>query len=1158
METTVINEYKLSFVKKCFTQTCLGGAKLFFQVGGGSIPWRVYLAQLLLLLLPGCMGLIITGLLEWEVLGEDYWLPCLLNGLLTAALVGLGQGTAAWIRHREGDYVFGEGGKVPVGGAGNPAMDEDEVDISEFFSIDTVHFMFGNRARLPMAHLFTFIGVAGGIGAGAVYMLAPSALREFGFSNNISIVLCVFGWVAVCLGLYSLTVRHPIETCINKTADNSLLLLDYYYRPFYIAGFVLVNFIVVQTEDGSLRDVNKVLLCVFPFLSVLWPLGILPKVDTLLEWAMEQALVYCLGGSAMATYSLLVAMFLVSVTSLVIICILLMYSSETASIVVAAVFGYILSLNLRTLFYFKQSGRVGISQGSGPTENVMIKSASSTCSRWVILHHGALLGCTLALGLGLTEGLGFDTSAQQDKDDTKLSLDAILWVFAVLYYLLNEIQKAYIIFGTFMNPCLALKSKGSFSKDFPENIIVKFKLGFAYRLLNYITPLFLVAYLSIYSYNPLTSSTSDFLSSVGLAFAFRLTWQNSFKSLLCASIAAVIDHAGLAQSRDWWDRLDLGLQMIIISFTYDRFADFCGKTKFVTISLYSTISDRKQKYKNSTLIAVMSIVLFPVILAVVAASSVLLSPLIPLLGIPVFFVGSPRPIKQWPKAGQSYNPSADTVYYRQAVASFKATVEKLFHSGSLGSCGVGSHYLVRFQNKFIWIEVLERGFQHCVIVFKGLELQETSCHTVEAAKVDDMFSVTWDENCRRKRNLTFPNRDFLNILTPMGKLSIRGYSTATNTLSGIIDNRDTLDTISKSFVKCLVWILRKGDINIGWFKTNPLKPFQIEEFVDKIPENWLAHLRKNSANTNLQSTVLDEENSTIPKKIHEQKSPQKEDVKIPPDPLDEIEDLLDHIGDTTASAKNHTAGGLQSSDDEGGFISDNNTEVLESSTQELKKLVASLYCILNVFGLPGIEACDAGPEHVHRVYHRNIPPSLSLKWLKDENPSLFALAIRAYRYAVKLVYDEACFGTIESYDELEEYLQGYEDSWCVGVKADGASSDSTAVEDIREWTNAIEKRTPHLFSLEVDPQTRTKSAKDRMYQAHIHSQQTIEGSYGSMNQAAVTGLWASLNLELFYFTNDDEERYSIQAHKQILRNLTVQAAEPPLGYPIYASNITIS
>jgi len=36
-------------------------------------------------------------------------------------------------------------------------------------------------------------------------------------------------------------------------------------------------------------------------------------------------------------------------------------------------------------------------------------------------------------------------------------------------------------------------------------------------------------------------------------------------------------------------------------------------------------------------------------------------------------------------------------------------------------------------------------------------------------------------------------------------------------------------------------------------------------------------------------------------------------------------------------------------------------------------------------------------------------------------------------------------------------------------------------------------------------------------------------------------------------TNDDDERYSIQAEERILRNLTVEVADPPLGYAIYSS-----
>jgi hypothetical protein len=51
----------------------------------------------------------------------------------------------------------------------------------------------------------------------------------------------------------------------------------------------------------------------------------------------------------------------------------------------------------------------------------------------------------------------------------------------------------------------------------------------------------------------------------------------------------------------------------------------------------------------------------------------------------------------------------------------------------------------------------------------------------------------------------------------------------------------------------------------------------------------------------------------------------------------------------------------------------------------------------------------------------------------------------------------------------------------------------------------------------------------------------------------IRGIWANLNTELLYYTNANDERYSIQAEKNILRNLLVQLAEIPLGYPVYSS-----
>jgi len=51
----------------------------------------------------------------------------------------------------------------------------------------------------------------------------------------------------------------------------------------------------------ELQVAAQVLHVVFVALPVLWALGMLSPLDALLLWAMEQTLVYGLGGSAMST-----------------------------------------------------------------------------------------------------------------------------------------------------------------------------------------------------------------------------------------------------------------------------------------------------------------------------------------------------------------------------------------------------------------------------------------------------------------------------------------------------------------------------------------------------------------------------------------------------------------------------------------------------------------------------------------------------------------------------------------------------------------------------------------------------------------------------------------------------------------------------------------
>ena len=161
---------------------------------------------------------------------------------------------------------------------------------------------------------------------------------------------------------------------------------------------------------------------------------------------------------------------------------------------------------------------------------------------------------------------------------------------------------------------------------------------------------------------------------------------------------------------------------------------------------------------------------------------------------------------------------------------------------------------------------------------------------------------------------------------------------------------------------------------------------------------------------------------------------------------------------------------------------------------------------------------------------------------------------------MKLMYDEGCLGEVESWDELADYLEEYEQKWCITRETEEA------------WRTSVLSNTPHLFSIGHDAEKVIIIANNIIYNtmeyflplqnvhtAHVLSLQDEVVHIGTLNPAALQSIWTDLAIELFYLTNDDEERYSIQAHTNLLRNLSIQTAEPPLGYSIYSSGlITLS
>lgn len=155
------------------------------------------------------------------------------------------------------------------------------------------------------------------------------------------------------------------------------------------------------------------------------------------------------------------------------------------------------------------------------------------------------------------------------------------------------------------------------------------------------------------------------------------------------------------------------------------------------------------------------------------------------------------------------------------------------------------------------------------------------------------------------------------------------------------------------------------------------------------------------------------------------------------------------------------------------------------------------------------------------------------------------VALPAFQSAVKLALDQILIqgDSYMSNDELCESLEDIDTNWHLGL------------ENTMEWGQALRSQVPNLFTITSCDLTNSGGSSSRQsYRSHLLTLRQCSIQVGRLNSEVVRSLWASLSWELLYLTNDDDERYSIQAEERLLRNLTVEVADPPLGYPSYTSN----
>ena len=97
-------------------------------------------------------------------------------------------------------------------------------------------------------------------------------------------------------------------------------------------------------------------------------------------------------------------------------------------------------------------------------------------------------------------------------------------------------------------------------------------------------------------------------------------------------------------------------------------------------------------------------------------------------------------------------------------------------------------------------KVGEVGNRFISFNLRGMELQETSCHSLEATRIDDIFDSAFEKK-------TLMNRFMFHTLTPLNTLEVNMYSDTKNVLTGVINTKETLQVVAESFLECFLWFV---------------------------------------------------------------------------------------------------------------------------------------------------------------------------------------------------------------------------------------------------------------------------------------------------------------------------------------------------------------
>lgn len=1167
--TPLLNKYKFYYLCKVLPQTLLGGIKLRL---GFNVPYFIYIFQILIWILPIIIGSLFT--ITAELSDFDNNLCGILSGITVFLVQALVHVVVLILKKK----ATAEKPK------NNFLAEEDGSQFNSCFCLASLQFLVPNRSLLNYIFHPLLNGV---ICCFALLFLLPERTDKLFKSLAVKVIVYIFGWITVCTSCYPLIGQAPKEPA--KFYSLELFELEVLTRPFYVILIILFDYF--SRSDEQFDVANFSLHILFVFLPVLWTTGFLPPIDSLVLWGAEYTVKLILGGGTNATNTRLFVNFTLSWLAVLIVYFI---THSTVQFCFIAALATLLTTDLASLV-IKISNLIKIGPQKIKQNNQFTSSISNN-----VIRSGCVMIFTVVASVVITGVTKENISSFQSASSVDL-LGFVLSGFVILYKLIWSSQQIYVFFGWVKNPLESI-----FPKKFKRMVAITL-----YAIKFFMLPLYLVFTLGVVIQG---DKNVTFINILLVFRLYRMAWQNTLKNSYDIILYFVIRWL----DSSLWQDVHPSVTLFIISFTLYGGITFFKNLWFIVILVVSSILSQKHQKRKVAISLLLSFCFLPLTLAVVLLSSILDAPLLPLFTLPIFAVGFPRPFRIWPYATYS-NKSATTdwIYYQHLMPELTKELRLAVLASSV-SAEPGSYYLARFQDRILWINFLESGLMYSNFVIKGLELQETSCHTTEAQFIDETF-----ENSFSVVNNTFFNKSAFSVLLPKTELKLETYSDARNVLTGVIGHPDFLEKVSKNFPKILLWNLirhclhrrQKGlkdveskhslqDVNRDMLvqettmtnysaKTEksvvldgmvlPKAPIvqQQERFfhdspgIDNAGFNNISMTGINNQNKKFQSNENDSDDEFGDFGFDSDDKSSSDSNNISTDSLDKVSfpgNVLNKANHSSAPTyqdvtnfsvsvasaildpPTYWKGNLPYSEHELSSYSqiytrdwyqeiitslclEDETLILEDSTLEkiYRLLVMNCYYLINVVGVTGNSVLKEGPGHVYRVFHGMLPWSPKISWI-DNHDELKNLVIKSYRLSFKFAYDSEVYGETADDSEMVDALTKYDKDWYIG--------DDTS----EQWTENVLDGTPNLLSLGQDKRT-------NMFTSRTLSKQKISVPIAEVNSQSVRGLWSALSLELYYMTNDDDERYSIQALPPMLRNIITQAADPPLGYPVFSSGL---